>query len=261
MSPSPDMPLTPNERDALAGEYVLGLVEGSDLVALVHRLETDRELAASVEIWRAHLAAIDATATPIAPTPGLWPRIEGDIAGIARTAARAKAAEATAMPSRQTPRPSPATPGRLVEWWNSLFVWRGAALAGALAAIVLAIGLVGALDRAKRQPVMVAVLLTEASIAAAVVNTFADGRVEMVPLQNIHVPEGKALEIWTLWDRAVGPRSVGVIQSARSTRLKLDQLPLGKDQLFEITIENATGSPTGRPTGPIVAKGTTSQAL
>ena len=98
-------------------------------------------------------------------------------------------------------------------------------------------------------------------VAAAVVNTFADGRVEMVPLQNIAVPEGKALEIWTLWDRAVGPRSVGLIDRARTTPLRLDQMPLGKDQLFEITIEPATGSPTGRPTGPIVAKGTTSQAL
>jgi anti-sigma-K factor RskA len=108
---------------------------------------------------------------------------------------------------------------------------------------------------------MVAVLLTDTSVAAAVVNTFADGRVELVPLQNIAVPPGKALEIWTLWDRTVGPRSVGLIDRARTTPLRLDQLPLGKDQLFEITIEDATGSPTGRPTGPIVAKGTTSQAL
>ena len=109
---------------------------------------------------------------------------------------------------------------------------------------LLAIGLIGALDRAKRQPVMVAVLLTEASVAAAVVHTFADGRVEMLPLQTIDVPEGKALEIWTLWDRAVGPRSVGLIDRARTTPLRLDQLPLGRDQLFEITIEPATGSPT-----------------
>ena len=33
------------------------------------------------------------------------------------------------------------------------------------------------------------------------------------------------------------------------------------DQLFEITLEPASGSPTGRPTGPVLFKGTTSQAL
>lgn len=248
MSRSSDMNATPQERDALAGEYVLGLVEGTDRAALEQRIEREPALAASVESWRGHLAAIDATARPIPPSPGLWPRIEAEIAAILPAAERGRL---KALKAGNT----------LADWWNNLFIWRGAALAGVLAAILLAIGLNGALDRAKRQPVMVAVLLTEASIAAAVVNTYPDGRVEMVPLQNIAVPEGKALEIWTLWDRSVGPRSVGLIDRARSTSLRLDQLPLGRDQLFEITIEPATGSPTGRPTGPIVAKGTTSQAL
>lgn len=248
MSPFPDQNATPQERDALAGDYVLGLVEGADRNALEQRIEREPALAASVESWRGHLAAIDATARPIPPSPGLWPRIETEIAAILPAAERGRL---KALKAGNT----------LADWWNSLFIWRGAALAGALTALLLAVGLNGALDRARRQPLMVAVLLTDANVAAAVVNTFADGRVEMVPLQNIAVPEGKALEIWTLWDRAVGPRSVGLIDRARTTPLKLDQLPLGKDQLFEITIENVTGSPTGRPTGPIVAKGTTSQAL
>jgi anti-sigma-K factor RskA len=245
MSPSPD---NAQERDALAGEYVLGLVEGADREQLEQRIAREPALAASVESWRGHLAAIDATARPIQPSPGLWARIEAEIAAILPAAERGRAKAVKAG-------------GTLSDWWNSLFVWRGAALAGALAAILLAIGLNGALDRARRQPLMVAVLLTDANVAAAVVNTYRDGRVEMVPLQNIAVPAGMALEIWTLWDRTVGPRSVGLIDRARTTPLRLDQLPLGKDQLFEITIEPATGSPTGRPTGPIVAKGTTSQAL
>jgi len=274
MSQPPDGSSTPNERDALAGEYVMGLVEGAELAAFERRLAEDHDLARAVESWRVHLAPIDATAPLIPPSPSLWPRIEAGIIAVAQSAqARVEPAlrqwqaagrQVEAAAGRQVgnaARQMEAAGDRFADWWNSLFVWRGAALAGALAAIILAVGLVGALDRARRQPVMVAVLLTEASVAAAVVNTFADGRVEMVPLQNIAVPEGKALEIWTLWDRAVGPRSVGLIDRARSTPLRLDQLPLGRDQLFEITIENATGSPTGRPTGPIVAKGTTSQAL
>jgi anti-sigma-K factor RskA len=245
MSPSPD---NAQERDALAGEYVLGLVEGADRERLEQRIAREPALAASVESWRGHLAAIDATARPIPPSPGLWARIEAEIASILPAAERGRAKAVKAG-------------GTLTDWWNSLFIWRGAAFAGALAAILLAIGLNGALDRAKRQPVMVAVLLTDANVAAAVVNTYPDGRVEMVPLQNIAVPAGMALEIWTLWDRTVGPRSVGLIDRARTTPLRLDQLPLGTNQLFEITIEPATGSPTGRPTGPIVAKGNTAQAL
>lgn len=247
MSPSRDDQLSPPERDALAGEYVLGLLEGAEFAAAERRLDTDRDFAASVERWRQHFFALDTTATPLAPSPSLWRQIEASLTSAA--------APASAAPS------SAPTANRLADWWNSLFVWRGAAFAGALATVLLAVGLFGALDRAKRQPLMVAVLLTEGNVAAAVVNTFADGRVEMLPLQSIDVPAGKALEIWTLWDRAVGPRSVGLIDRARSTPLRLDNLPLGKDQLFEITLEPASGSPTGRPTGPIIAKGTTSQRL
>lgn len=247
MSPSRDAQLSPPERDALAGEYVLGLLEGAEFAAAERRLDTDSDFAASVERWRLHFFALDTTATPLVPSPSLWSQIEASLT-MAMAPARAAPASASAT-------------SRFAEWWNSLFVWRGAAFAGALATILLAVGLVGALDRAKRQPLMVAVLLTDSNVAAAVVNTFADGRVEMLPLQSIDVPAGKALEIWTLWDRAVGPRSVGLIDRARSTPLRLDNLPLGRDQLFEITLEPASGSPTGRPTGPIIAKGTTSQRL
>lgn len=247
MSPSHRDHLSSPERDALAGEYVLGLLDGTECAAIERRLDTDRDFAASVERWRLHFFALDSTAAPTPPSPGLWGRIE---AGLSTAAAPARAVSSSA----------PET-SRFTDWWNSLFVWRGAAFAGALATVLLAVGLFGALDRARRQPLMVAVLLTEGNAAAAVVNTFADGRVEMLPLQSIDVPAGKALEIWTLWDRAVGPRSVGLIDRARSTPLRLDNLPLGNGQLFEITLEPASGSPTGRPTGPIIAKGTTSQRL
>ncbi|WP_332697389.1 anti-sigma factor [Bosea sp. (in: a-proteobacteria)] len=252
MSPVAESPLPPAERDALAGEYVLGLIEGAEFAAAEARHASERDFATAVETWRGHLAAIDATATPILPPADLWRRIEAGLAGIMPLAAESAAVTAEAGSAARS---------RFADWWNSLFVWRGAAFAGALAALLLAIGLNGALDRARRQPVMVAVLMTDASIAAAVVHTYADGRVEMLPLQSIDVPAGKALEIWTLWDRAVGPRSVGLIDRARTTPLRLDNLPLGKDQLFEITLEPASGSPTGRPTGPIIAKGTTAQRL
>jgi anti-sigma-K factor RskA len=76
------------------------------------------------------------------------------------------------------------------------------------------------------------------------------------------VKPGRALEIWTLWDRAVGPRSIGLIDRARTVTLNVKNLPpTGVNQLFEITDEPATGSPIGRPTGDILYKGTTTRAL
>lgn len=234
-------------REILAGEYVLGLLDGAEKEAFERQLAGDAKLDAAVARWQARLAPIDATARPVEPSTELWQRIESSL-----DQAPARSLAVTSRPALGT---------RLSQWWESLWLWRGAAFVGAAAALLLAIGLVAALDRARRQPVMVAVLLTETNVAAAVVNTFADGRVELLPLQDIAVPQGRALEIWTLWDRATGPRSVGLIDRARAVPLRLDNLPLGADQLFEITVEPAAGSPTGRPTGPIVAKGLTARRL
>lgn len=235
------------DHDVIAGEYVLGLLDGAERQAFERLLDSDAALGAAVQRWQSRLAPIDATAARREPPADMWRRIEDglDPAGHAHPAA--------------APRTDSAA--RLRQWWDNLWIWRGAALAGATAAIVLAVALGGAVERARRQPVMVAVLMTDSNSAAAVVNTFADGRVELLPLQDIAVPQGRALQVWTLWDKAAGPRSVGLIERARAVALRLENLPLGANQLFEITVEPASGSPTGRPTGPIVAKGLTARSL
>ncbi len=241
------------ERDALAAEYVLGLLPREDMAAAEELMRDDAAFARLVDEWRGRLAAMDASATPVEAAPSLWSRIAETV----RTAVQETPA---AAPVRASVRERPRS-GSLIRLWESLGFWRGAGLVGALASLVLATGLAIQTQRALRTPVFVAVLVTDANQPAAVVNAFADGRTELVPLNAIAVPEGRALEIWTLWDRQVGPRSVGLIDRARSTRLRLDNLPLGPNQLFEITLEPVGGSPVGRPTGPILMKGLTSQAL
>ena len=89
MSPRPIRTPTRQERDALAGEYVLGLVDGADLAPFEqrHRARAGAGRSRSKAGAR-HLAAIDATATPIPPSPGLWPRIEAEIAAMHRPGGR-----------------------------------------------------------------------------------------------------------------------------------------------------------------------------
>ena len=49
---------------------------------------------------------------------------------------------------------------------------------------------------------------------------------------------------------------LGLLEAARSVVLEGPDLPQPReDQLYEITVENEGGSPTGRPTGPILVKG------
>ena len=74
--------------------------------------------------------------------------------------------------------PQPSRQGFLAGLWNSLGFWRFAGLSGAFAAMLLAAGLGYVMREANRQPVLIAVLMSEGNQAAAVVNAFADGRAD-----------------------------------------------------------------------------------
>lgn len=237
------------ERDnILAAEFVSGLLDPAQRADAERRVETDAAFAGLVAQWRERLSDLDRTAPAVPPDPALWQRIEAGI---------------------ETPRQTDRNPqqGFFSRLWNSIDGLRAATATSLASAVVFAIvagvALTYATREAVRKPVYVAILVNDdTKQPGAVVNAFADGRVEMIPLTNINVPPGRALEIWTLWDRNVGPRSVGLIDRARTVQLNLDKLPpTGADQLFEITLEPEGGSPIGRPTGPILYKGTTSRSL
>lgn len=233
---------TPDRDDkTLAGEYVLGLLEGAAKLEAERRLSSDALFAREVENWRARFAAFDDAAEPQPAGDELWRKIEAAVPGVGK--------HVTAEPTAWT------------RFWSSLAALRAVALGASLATLLLAVGLGFAIRAASQQPVMVAVLL-DGNRAGAVVHTFADGRVVLVPIASINVPAGRALEVWTLPSRERGPVSVGLMNQARTLQLSLKDLPAPRpDQLFEITLEPATGSPTGRPTGPVLFKGNAALAL
>ena len=74
----------------------------------------------------------------------------------------------------------------------------------------------------------------------------------LTPLGPTPTPNDKALQFWTKADNWAGPVSLGLVRPGEPLRVRLDKLPaLQPNQLFEITLEPPSGSPTGRPTGPI----------
>ncbi len=268
-APPAGTPIGP-EDEMLAGEYVAGLLEGPAETAFEARLAAEPALAAAVARWRVRFAEIDASAAPVVPDEAFWRRIETALATApdlppqeaAATVAVTGAAAAAPPPvtsSRATP--TPARSGGLSDWWHSLTLWRGFAAVATAAAIVLAVGL-GRMVLAPPPPTFVAVLLAETGEVGAVVHVFADGTAELLPLENVAVPSGRAMEVWTKWSDERGPVSIGLLDRPRTVRLSTGGLPETRpEQLFEITLEPATGSPTGRPTGPILFKGTAATTL
>jgi anti-sigma-K factor RskA len=238
------------DEDSIAatGEYALGLMSPDEALLFEARLAREPELANELASWQRHLVEIDEAAPILVPQPALWTLISNSVA--------LQDAQAT-KPRLPAPEPS-----GIVNLWNNLPLWRWGGMTALAATLMLGIGLNNARNQIAEKPAMVAVLLTADGETAAVVNVAANGKAQLVSLKGIPVPEGKAIEIWTLWDRSVGPRSVGLISKAGSLSLNLNNLPRPQPgQLFEMTLEPATGSPTGRPTGPVLNKGTASTAL
>ncbi|MGL4637426.1 MAG: anti-sigma factor [Beijerinckiaceae bacterium] len=233
-------------REDLAIDYALGLTEGAVLERAERLLQTDALFTALVTDWRNRLSALDQTAPEITPEKLRFELIEATID----------------RPSENRKAVAPAKASWWSDLWNSTTFWRPAAMAAGLAAVLLSGAFLNNLAKPPAQPVYVAVLQTSEGRAGAVVNAYADGTVTLVPLETIGVPEGRILEVWTLQSREQGPVSIGRIDKARSIKLDLKALKNPDvGHLFEITLEPQGGSPTGKPTGPILMKGLTSTAL
>ncbi|QCK87927.1 hypothetical protein E8L99_20305 [Phreatobacter aquaticus] len=228
-----------NDLIATAGEYVAGLMTDSEREVFERQIATDAETRQAVADWRARLMPLDESAPSFEPSAALWPAIEKAIGqGAAPVAASG-------------------SPGWFAGLWANVAALRAASVAGALAALVLAIVMVAQPGRGPVGPSVVAVLnAPNTNEAGAIVEAYADGRIRVVPLKAIPVPAGRTLQVWTLWDRSVGPRSVGLMGEARQQDYVTTGMPRPVDQqLYEITLEPAGGSPTGRPTGPILFVG------
>lgn len=105
-------------------------------------------------------------------------------------------------------------------------------------------------------PVVIAVLMNDTGNPTAVIEDFgaSDARIRFV--RSVAVPEGRQMQVWTLPSIETGPVSLGLLMDASGADLDPLRLPAPADgQRYEITLEPLGGSPTGRPSGAILAKG------
>ncbi|MDS7595318.1 anti-sigma factor domain-containing protein [Agrobacterium tumefaciens] len=219
----------------LADEYVLGLLESAEAAEVEAEMEKDAGLMAAVAASRERFLPLDTAVDPVAVGGSLWEKIESQ------------------LPARQTVAASPSllTPANE----NKRNGWRGAAISAIAACLLLSAGLAFSLMRTV-EPLVIAVLVNESGEVQAVVEDFGNENASVRLLADFSVPLDKTIQVWTLPSREMGPVSLGLIEDARSVSLSGPSLPRPQNgQLYELTLENTGGSPTGRPTGPILAKG------
>ena len=236
----------PHERSATAGEYVLGTLDAAERAEFERALKEDVALQAEVYVWQDGLLGLAGRVAPAEPAAGLWSAIEASLRPGAAASAGAVAPAASVPPAANDPA------------WRRLRRWQWTSGLAIAASLVLATLLVLRAPAPADATRYLAVLQAPGSNATGwVVEATAGGQLRLVPVGTTEaVPPGKALQFWTKAEGAAGPTSLGLVRAGQVTELPVATLPtLEARQLFELTLEPETGSPIGRPTGPILFVG------
>lgn len=224
-----DMDHVPDSDEILAAEFALGVLPYDEQVALARRVETDAAFARLVAGWEERLSPLADGFVPADLPPAVKRALDLRLFGKAQ-----------------------ARPGL----WSSLALWRG--LAGvATAAFLLAVSL-PALRPVSDGGRLAASLTAEgSSVTYLVLYDSSTGSVSLAHLSGDAV-EGHDFQLW-IARGTEPPVSLGVIPAGVSTRV-----PVTSEQIralmttaahMAISLEPPGGSPTGQPTGPVLAVG------
>lgn len=269
------------ERQVLVGEYVLGLLEGAEHDDVRAWVQSDRQGAAIALQWEDHFLALTDRLVPASVPQVLWDRIQSAIRVVPSVASGATAAGTSAAPSAPVgpaqgvsaqdvastgPSASshgatragrsargPGVAGRWQQLWESASTWRW--LSAGFAAATIALAVVPSWRAPEPNTPRIAVLQQPGQAAAPgwVVSVLDGGDVQIKGLAPLPTPPGKSVQIWTLAPGEKKPRSMGLLADRQTVRLDGELVgAVQPGQLFEFTLEQEGGSPTGLPTGPVL---------
>jgi anti-sigma-K factor RskA len=215
--------------DMLAAELALGVLDGAERLTAHRRAAREPAFAAMVAAWEERLTPWAAEIAEAAPSPRVWDAIAAAL---------------------------PAAPAQKQGLWQNLAFWRGLTLAaGALAAAW--IGALIYLGNAPQpqQPLFAAIdggghhhfvaTLDKNSGSIAVVPAAYSADATRVP------------ELWLIPSDGK-PRPLGLLHADRAVTLTLSRDMLAQavsNAVLAVSLEPPGGSPTGAPTGPVIATG------
>lgn len=224
-------PYDENDR-ILAGEYTLGLLDAEAAAAFEARLSREPELRALYAEWAEDLAGLAEGLDAVPPPEHAKAKIDARLFG--------------AAPLK---RPFAGLQG--LAWLV------GGAVAAALALYVtLGAGLLGQGPEQPGMPDFVAEIASEDGDLALIASIDAETHVLSLERRAGAAPEGRVLELWLIAGEDA-PVSLGVLPDA-----DIAQIALGPEMgarapggILAISDEPPGGSPTGAPTGSVLATG------
>jgi anti-sigma-K factor RskA len=236
-----DIQPTASTPDQEAAEYALGVTTAAQRQEAERRMASDPGFAGLVTAWDERLAPLIDSIPEKAPPRVVWMRIAAQL-GLA---------------------PKTATSGV----WSNLNVWRTAtgvfAVAAAASMAILLVYPKPVETPAVVQPTAPEATLTSVGLLkgetgpASFVVTLdrSNKRLIIAPISSASASD-KSFEMWVL-PKGQNPISLGVMDGHDVVAIDTDKLigPDGSRANLAVSLEPRGGSPTGLPTGPVVASG------
>jgi anti-sigma-K factor RskA len=225
------IPDNPIERDGLAGEYVLGVLDRASRAAMTAALDYDDDLRRRVEAWQNRLQPLADIVPPVTPPTDLWRRIETGLQP-----------RAIVRPIRPSARPGV---------WHSARIWQVAtggmtALAAGLAVLMLSGNLA-------YNPSYIGVqTMPQHPEASFLVESRPRSGLEAISLSEEGMPAGHAYELWAVSEESGKPIPLGVIPAGGKLTLAKTRFAPSRGMELMISLEPDTGGSIETPTGPVL---------
>lgn len=221
----------------LAAEYVLRLLEGEELMEARRRAAGDPAFATEIAWWEEQLAPLFDEIESMAPSPDLWPQILRRLEGAG---------------------------GQVLALKRQVTRWRLATVLSGMAAAVL-LGLQLRPDAPLRMPVpqirsapvLVASLVGQDSPETLTVAYRPETRELVIAPTTIEAPADRARQLWLI-PAGGQPISLGLVAREGVQRRTLATDVGGRfasGATVAVSDEPLGGSPTGQPTGTVLAAG------
>lgn len=221
----------PQDDSLLAAEYVLRLLGPAEDAAFRARLAQEPALAAEVTAWTARLSGLDAGVAEVAPRPAVKTGLERRLFG---------------QPQR-------------LSFWQRAGLWQAVSLASVAVAAFFALQSLQPPQPTAPTPLFVSEIAAEdQSLRLLAVYDSAAGEVRLTRTAG-GAAEGRVLQLWAIAPEAA-PVSLGVLPQDSTTTVTLPEaLRAGlADLVLAVSDEPPGGSPTGAPTGAVLAVGAVS---
>ncbi|MBO6724963.1 MAG: anti-sigma factor [Rhizobiaceae bacterium] len=221
-------------ENMLAAEYVLGVLPDAERRQVAARIDSDPAFAREVDEWEVRLSGMADAYEPVDPPADLKQALDG----------RLFAADASQA--------------QRVGFWSSLAFWR-TATAAALVAMVVALAIPYlTVDQGSvtAERLVASLAHDDTDVHYFVVYDAAKSDVGLSHVTGARA-EGRDFELWVI-EGSNPPASLGVIPVGSNVHLAVTgdlKRRIEAGAAFAISMEPLGGSPTGEPTGPVVAVG------